>query len=163
MSAVAQLLSECLDHHVARVLGLSASRGDDGGHHRLAIARRRGGIGLQRDRGHGYHELTGSRVQDTTPNREGAHAADRSCTLVRVSSPRLSDSVATGFSPTLRPMSKVAVYQFEVYEPAKHRWTPGTGMATLEAIERMGGVTLRKTERMVARSLVDAAGYLKAP
>lgn len=58
-------------------------------------------------------------------------------------------------------MYAVFVYAFEVYEPARHRWVPGSGMATLETIEGMGGVALRKTQRVVDSSMIDAAGYLK--
>ena len=57
-------------------------------------------------------------------------------------------------------MVAVVVYEFETYEPAKRRWTPGTGMASMEAIERMGGVALRKTQRIIDSSMIDSESYL---
>lgn len=56
----------------------------------------------------------------------------------------------------------VTVYEFELYDPVRRSWSRANGHATIEAIERMGGVAIRRTAVPVDASQLDADGRLKA-
>ena len=54
----------------------------------------------------------------------------------------------------------VTVYAFELYDPVRRAWSRAPGLATLEAIERMGGVAIRRSAVHVEAAQLDADGRL---
>ena len=60
-------------------------------------------------------------------------------------------------------MAAISVYEFEVHDPVRHRWEVSESMGTLDAIERRGGVPIRRSVMAVDDSLIDAEGMLVNP
>jgi hypothetical protein len=54
----------------------------------------------------------------------------------------------------------VAIYEFELYEAAHHRWSKSAEMGTLEAIGKRHGIAMRQSVLMVDDGRVGTDGML---